>query len=212
MKIVPAILANTEEQLHHYVKVVEGFADYAHIDVADGDFVSNITAKPEHLRETAPAFEMEIHLMVKNPLDWVRWYQIDGVRKIIFHYESMDEVSSVIEEIRNCSLEPALALNPETKVTDVASYLERVEMVQVMTIHPGFQGNELEETNLQKVKELKLNFHDLPVSIDGGVNLTNIDQIKNFPVDQIVVGSAIVKADNPAQVYNELVTILDIKH
>lgn len=211
-KIMPAILAASFEELAYSLKRLTSFAEHLHIDVADGEFVSQKTVGPQILREIAPTVKMEIHLMVKNPLDWVSYYQIEGVEQLIFHYECFDDIKEVIDEVRHQGLIPSLAINPETSIEKVAPYLEKVESAQVMTIHPGQQGSELMIETLTKIDELKNKFPGLPVSVDGGANLETLTSILKHPVDSIVVGSAIVKADNPEQAYEALIRLANDPH
>lgn len=199
IQIIPAVLATSEEQyVRDIVKLsssesLEG--DWVHIDFVDNKFVQNHTIGPEVTKQSDSNFHKEAHLMVVNPKKWIDKLVEVGFERIIFHIESEDDPKEVIDYIKSKGIEVGLALNTDTPVSKVEPFLSKVEIVLIMTVVAGFQGQPFVAEALKKVEELKSNSSDMKVGVDGAVKDTNIKEIEKSGVDFVVIGSYLLEGD-----------------
>ncbi|MCL5038067.1 MAG: ribulose-phosphate 3-epimerase [Chloroflexi bacterium] len=207
MKIVPAILTDGGEELCRMLELSGTFCDYVQIDVMDGEFVPSKSAGPEDLRSCSPDIGMEIHLMVKRPEEYIGRYALKGVRRIITHFESPGDPLAHIEEIRKLGLSAGLAINPETPVSMIIPLLDLIDHVLVMTVKPGFYGSPFLPDMLEKVRELSILTGDFEIGVDGGVDQSNLEILRESGANTACVGSRIFRADDPAKAYEGLVRI-----
>lgn len=199
VQIIPAVLATTEEKyqsdinkLNSSPSLSEGFV---HIDFADNEFVQNQTISPEVIQKFPTNLRKEAHLMVVHPKDWIDQLKAVGFERIIFHLESEDDILLVIENIRSKGLEVGLAINKETALEKLEPFVEKIDLVLVMSIIPGFQGQPFIPQTLDKVRQIKSNNWPVKVGVDGAVRNSNIKEIVESGVDFITVGSYLLKGD-----------------
>jgi ribulose-phosphate 3-epimerase len=178
-------------------RAVAGGVDSIHLDVMDGHFVANITMGPvvvEAVRSHA-ALPYHSHLMISEPLRYARAFAEAGSDLIAFHVEADDDPDAVIEEIHRTGRGAGLALNPETPAEAVLPYLERIDLLLVMTVNPGWGGQAFIVDVLPKLSSLREEADrrglDLPIAVDGGVNLETIGQAYAAGGDVLVTGSAL---------------------
>ena len=195
IQIIPAILATTEEvfkkdieRLQISQSLVEG---WVHIDFADGEFVQNKTVDVSVIERNPTNLHKEAHLMVAHPKEWIYDLVKAGFERIIFHIESKDDISEVISEIKNKGLEVGIAINSETSVEKLKPFMSTIDKVLVMTVIPGFQGQEFISESLNKVKKIKSQNSEIIVGVDGAVRDTNIKEIIETGADFVVIGSYI---------------------
>lgn len=174
-----------------------GGADSVHLDVMDGRFVDNLTFGPvvvEAVR-SATALPFHAHLMISNPLAYVDRFAAAGSDLIVFHIESEDDPEAVIEAVERSGRRPGIALNPETPAEAVHAYLDRVDLLLVMTVHPGWGGQSFITDVVPKLRALRDDVvrRKLPVQIgvDGGVNLDTIGEAYSAGGEVLVTGSAL---------------------
>jgi len=210
IEIIPAILPMTFEELEEGISLMRGFVKIVQIDVCDGQFVLNATwpyrksddnfAKLINEEIGMPGWQelnYEIDMMVNRPAERIEdWVKI-GASRLILHAESKDFNKKVLESLSG-RVEIGLALNEETSIDIINEYKELINFVQLMGIDRiGYQHQPFDEKVIGRVKEVKLKFHGLPISVDGGVSLDNAVQLMDAGVDRLVVGSAIFQSDNP---------------
>lgn len=178
-------------------RAAAGGVDSIHLDVMDGHFVSNITMGPvvvEALRSHA-ALPYHSHLMISQPLRYVRAFADAGSDLIAFHVEAEDDPDAVIEAIHGAGRAAALAINPETAGEAIHPYLDRIDMILLMTVHPGWGGQAFIDEVLPKMSALSDEVGrrglDLPIAVDGGVNLDTIGRATAAGGDILVTGSAL---------------------
>jgi ribulose-phosphate 3-epimerase len=178
-------------------RAVEGGVDSVHVDVMDGHFVKNITIGPvvvEAIREEA-SVPLHSHLMISEPLRYASAFAESGSDLIVFHVEADDEPDAVIRAIRAAGRSPGLALNPETSADAVLPYLERIDLLLVMTVHPGWGGQAFIHDVLPKLTSLSHEIERrglaLPIGVDGGVNLETIGPAHAAGGEVLVTGSAL---------------------
>ena len=178
-------------------RAVDGGVDSIHVDVMDGHFVKNITIGPlvvEAIRKHA-SVPLHSHLMISEPQRYASAFAETGSDLIVFHVEADDEPDAVIRAIRAAGRAPGLALNPETPADAVLPFLERIDLLLVMTVHPGWGGQGFMHDVLPKLSALRGEIErrglSLPIGVDGGVNLETIGPAHAAGGDVLVTGSAL---------------------
>ena len=184
-------------------RATDGGVDSIHLDVMDGHFVDNLTFGPvvaEAIRP-ASALPFHVHLMIDNPLAYAEPFADAGGDLIVFHVEADDDADAVIDAIEHAGKRPGIALNPETSAESVSAHLERVSMVLVMTVHPGWGGQEFIADVLPKMRAIRDEVDrrglDVRIGVDGGVNLDTIGPAHAAGGDVFVVGSALYRTTSP---------------
>lgn len=178
-----------------------GGVDSIHLDVMDGHFVDNLTMGPVVVGAVRPTTRLPFHahLMIRHPLAYADRFAEAGSDLIIFHVEADDEPDDVIDAIVRTGKRPGIALNPDTVGESVHPYLERVDLVLVMTVHPGWGGQSFIADVLPKLRKLRdeIDRRQLPVQIgvDGGVNLDTIGDAHAAGAEVLVTGSALYGAE-----------------
>lgn len=209
--ISPSLLAADFSHLADEVGRIEADgADWLHLDVMDGQFVPNISFGAPVIgalrRHTGLSFD--VHLMIRNPGRYVADFAKAGADIISFHRECADDPSEVIAAIRAAGIPAAMAISPKTPVSAVLPYLDQLRMVLVMTVEPGFGGQSLIPETLDKVCELRREIDarglDILVEVDGGLNGQNTKNAVAAGANVIVAGSAIFKAQDPAEVIRQM--------
>ena len=135
--VVPSVLTKDPADLEKKIRILERLVEVIQIDIMDNEFVPNISVTVEEVQKVAPRKPMEIHLMVKHPMKYVKPFADIGACRIIFHIESDDNAADVIKEIRRLDMEPGIALNPPTSVNEIKPFLDLVDIVLVMGVNPG---------------------------------------------------------------------------
>ena len=178
-------------------RAADGGVDSIHLDVMDGHFVDNLTMGPVVVDAVRPATELPFHshLMISNPLRYVDRFAAAGSDLIVFHVEADDPADQVIAAIERAGRRPGIALNPETAPEEALPYLERVDMVLVMTVNPGWGGQAFMIEVVPKLERLReeIDRRGLPVElgVDGGVNLETMRRAFGAGGDVLVTGSAL---------------------
>ncbi|MDD5772036.1 MAG: ribulose-phosphate 3-epimerase [bacterium] len=204
MHIVPAILTDKKEELFKMIRQAEKFCPMSQIDIMDGKFVPTLSVSPYDLSEIRTSMKLEIHLMVERPIALLTAFKEAGAGRIIFHFESKDDPWDIIKETRALNLEVGIAVNPETTVREIEDFLLSVDQVLVMTVKPGYYGSPFLPEMMGKIAELKKKKGKFLVSVDGGININNVSDMKDAGVDLSCVGSGIFKG-NPEENYKKLV-------
>ncbi len=178
-------------------RAVAGGVDSIHLDVMDGHFVDNITMGPVVIQAIRPraALPFHTHLMISSPLAFAERFANAGSDVVVFHVEADDDPSAVIDAIHRTGRAAGLALNPETPAEAAYPYLDRIDLLLVMTVHPGWGGQAFIESVVPKLAVLRAEAErrglDLPIGVDGGVNLETIGQAYAAGGDVLVTGSAL---------------------
>jgi ribulose-phosphate 3-epimerase len=178
-------------------RAAAGGVDSIHLDVMDGHFVDNLTMGPVVVDAIRPATDLPFHshLMIADPLAWVERFADAGSDLVVFHVEAADDPSQVIAAIERAGRRPGIALNPETPAAAVHPFLDQVDLVLVMTVHPGWGGQAFLPEVLPKLRDLRaeLDRRELSteVGVDGGVNLDTIAAAHDAGGTVLVTGSAL---------------------
>jgi ribulose-phosphate 3-epimerase len=210
-KIAPSILAADFARLCEQIKLVEkGGAQIIHIDVMDGHFVPNISIGPpvvSSIRKCTDLF-LDVHLMIENPLNYIDAFVKAGANNITFHVEAANDVIAVIDKIKSHHINAGISVKPATPVSAVSDYLERLDMFLIMSVEPGFGGQQFMLQALGKLREAQTLVQSknlaVDIEVDGGVNTENIKMISDAGAEVIVAGSEIFGASDPLRRFKEL--------
>jgi ribulose-phosphate 3-epimerase len=210
-EIVPSILsADFAHMAEEIARVERGGASMLHVDVMDGHFVPNITIGPpvvESIRKCTRS-HLNVHLMIENPDRYVKAFVDAGANSVSVHYEACHHLDGVLRAIQSEGAKAGVVLNPATPVALLENALEVADYVLIMSVNPGFGGQEFIPYALQKVRELdrmrverKLR---LPIQIDGGVHRDNLGEVVRAGCDWIVTGSAVFHSADPEATVREM--------
>lgn len=205
MKLSPSLLAADFAHLADSVaRVEQGGADMLHLDVMDGAFVPNISFGPCVISALRPLSRLffDVHLMVQAPERYIKDYIKAGADSITVHIESTDRITECLSQIRAAGKKAAIALSPATPAEAVFPYLNAVDMVLVMTVNPGFGGQKLIETTLDKARLLRQEIlnggYTVEIEADGGIGENNLCSVLDAGVNVVVAGSSVFGAPDPA--------------
>ena len=208
-KIVPAILTADPAELAEGLKVLKEQTKWVQIDIMDGKFVDNTSVNLFELGEACEYFSLEIHLMVENPEKYFEDCKAIGAKRVIFHLEATEDVSKVLESMEKYPFQRAIAINPPTPVSQLAPYVGKLDAVLVMSVNPGFQQQSFIPDVLPKVAEIHKLKEGIIVGLDGGINESNIKQAFEAGADYVGVGSAVMKAEDPAIALRDLKEMIE---
>jgi ribulose-phosphate 3-epimerase len=205
IKISPSILASDYANLESELKRINR-SDLIHIDVMDGHFVPNITigAPVVNALKRICDIPFDVHLMISNPIDYVEDFAASGADIICFHIESNSDVGETIDKILSLGKKAALAVKPKTEIDGVFPYLDKLSMVLVMTVEPGFGGQSFMAEVMPKIEKIRKINKEIDIEVDGGINEETIKIAAKSGANVFVAGSAVFRCDDP----NEMITKL----
>ncbi len=201
IKISPSVLASDFANLESELKkCAVGGADLIHLDVMDGHFVPNISIGAPVIAALNKVCDIpfDVHLMISDPLFYIDDFIKAGADIITFHVECESDIDKTIDKITSAGCKAALAVKPNTPVDAVYPYLDRLSMVLVMTVEPGFGGQSFMESTMPKIEELRAKYPELDIQVDGGINADTVKIAGKAGANVFVAGSAVFKSDDPA--------------
>lgn len=180
------------------VRAIEPYTDLVQLDIADGKFVPNTTISGyQELKEIETNLNFEIHLMVENPgIYFEPWSKIKKAIRFLIHWESTDDFSALINQFKINGQELGCVFNPETDYNVIEPYIDKIKLVQFMTVNPGFQGASFLPEVLEKIRDFHLKFPQKIIQVDGGVKPEIIKSLELVGVSQAAVGSYIFKSND----------------
>jgi ribulose-phosphate 3-epimerase len=211
--IAPSILSADGSRLHEEIAAVEkAGADWIHIDVMDGHFVPNITMGPaiiSALRKTTK-LPFDVHLMIENPENYIESFAAAGADILTVHVEAANHLHRTIDLIKKAGKKAGVSLNPATPLIQIEEILPDIDLLLIMTVNPGFGGQQFIETTLPKIDKAKKMLNTLSnktlLEIDGGVNLKNIAGIARAGADVLVAGASVFGTDD----YQKTISALNV--
>ncbi|MCM1114498.1 MAG: ribulose-phosphate 3-epimerase [Clostridium sp.] len=202
IKISPSMLASDYANLEKELKKCEnGGADLIHLDVMDGHFVPNISIGAPVIKAMKSVCNVpfDVHLMISKPYDYIDDFVDAGADIITFHTECDSDIEKTIDKIISSGCKASLAVKPNTPVSEVYPYLDKLSMVLVMTVEPGFGGQSFMESTMPKIAELRAKCPALDIQVDGGINTDTVKIAGSAGANVFVAGSAVFKSENPAE-------------
>lgn len=203
VKIAPSLLSADFCRLGEEVRLLtEAGADYLHLDIMDGHFVPNITIGPMVVRaiRKCTTLPLDVHLMIEAPERYIKEFVDAGADIISVHVEVCTHLNRTLQLIRELGVKPAVALNPTTPLSTLDHILEDVEMILIMTVNPGFEGQDFIKGMLPKIGLLRRRLDNeglkVELEVDGGINLNNIADVFEAGANVFVSGSGILKTDD----------------
>ncbi len=199
LKIAPSILSADFGRLNEEIASVEPFSDIISVDVMDGHFVPNITVGMPVLRCIQTKLPIECHLMIEHPEKYIEEFVKAGASIVSVHFEAMGEnTAAVLTRIRELGAKASLALKPATAVSEIEQYLPLMDAAVVMSVEPGFGGQEFLPSAVEKVRRLRELKPELDIIVDGGINAETAKLVKDAGANVLVAGSYIFKAADRA--------------
>lgn len=202
MKISPSFLTCDFTNLKEELDEIKNEVEYIHIDVMDGVFVPNITFGPKLISDLRKNYSnvFDVHLMIIDPIKYIKEFAEAGSDIITFHYESNSNVMDTIDEIKKYNKKVGISIKPNTSVNEIKDYLPFLDLVLVMSVEPGFGGQKFMHSSLDKIEELyllrKMNNYKYEIEVDGGINEETISLVKNKNIDVVVAGSYIMNSSD----------------
>ena len=198
----PSILSADFKVLGEQMKATEeNGATYLHFDVMDGMFVPSISFGMPVLKSIhdATGQVMDAHLMVQEPIRYVEAFKEAGAHIVTVHLEACEDVGATLGKIHDCGMKAGLSICPETPVSAVEPFLPQIEMLLIMSVHPGFGGQKFIPESLDKIREARQKIqaggYKTDIQVDGGIYLTNVREVLEAGANIIVAGSAVFKGD-----------------
>ena len=203
IQISPSILSADFSQLSNEIKRLEdGGADMIHVDVMDGHFVPNLTIGPPVIKSLKKhsSILFDVHLMISPVHKYIKAYADAGADIITIHPEATDDINSSISLIKELNKKVGISLNPKTRVDVIIEHLNKIDLVLVMSVNPGFGGQKFMPEVLSKIEELKqlrtTKDLDFDIEIDGGINFENSKKAIRAGANILVSGTTIFKSNN----------------
>ena len=200
IKISPSVLAADFANLEGELKKCEA-ADLIHLDVMDGHFVPNISIGIPVIAalKKVCSIPFDVHLMISHPARYIKEFVKAGADIITFHSECDDGIDETLDEILACGCRAGAAIKPNTPAEAVLPYIDRLSMVLVMTVEPGFGGQSFMESTVPKIAQIRKAAPDIDIQVDGGINFETIKTAAAAGANVFVAGSAVFNSENPQE-------------
>ncbi len=206
VQIAPSMLAADFLHLEKDVQIVNEYADIFHLDIMDGTFVPNISygfPVVEAISSIARK-PLDVHLMIVNPEKYVERFAKVGASMISFHLNATEDPAAVLRYIRSLGVKAGLVINPDIPVESLYPYLKDADFILLMSVYAGFGGQKFIEDTYLRIRTLREEIArqglDLPIEVDGGVGPANAKALIEAGAEILVAGSAVFKAEDPADV------------
>ena len=206
-KLAPSILSADFSDLGSALKICDqGGAHWIHVDVMDNQFVPNLTIGPLVVKSLRPKTKkfLDVHMMVVKPEELVEPFARAGADNITFHIEATDDPEGLIDLIKSCGCKVGVSIKPKTSLVEIYPLLDKVDIVLVMTVEPGFGGQGYLNGSNERIRNIKQFLSDkcldrVLIEVDGGIKLHNASEVLSAGANVLVAGSEVFKSDNPVK-------------
>ena len=200
VKISPSILASDFSSLgDEVVNITQAGADYIHVDVMDGHFVPNLTIGPDVVKSIRDksSLPFDVHLMIDPVQPYIEKFVEAGADIVSVHPEANDDTEACLNKIKSLNVKAGLAINPDTEWEVVKPFMDKLDLILVMSVHPGFGGQKFIPTALDKLSNLREEINksgrEIHLEVDGGINFENVQSVIDAGADMIVAGTTTFK-------------------
>jgi len=217
-KLAPSILSADFSDLGSALKICDdGGAHWIHVDVMDNQFVPNLTIGPPVVKSLRPKTKkfLDVHMMVVKPEELVEPFARAGADNITFHVEATDDPEGVIELIRSCGCKVGVSIKPKTPLEEIYPLLDKVDVVLVMSVEPGFGGQGYLPGSNERITKIR-NFlssnclESVLIEVDGGIKVHNANEVLNAGADVLVAGSEVFKSPSPVKTIQEFYQLSNV--
>jgi len=215
IKLAPSILDVDFAHLERELKKIEnGGADLLHLDIMDGNFVPNISFGPRIVEsiKSITSLPLEVHLMVEKPENHIKSFIDAGGDIIIVHYETSNHLDRLIQIINEAGVKSGIALNPATPLSVIEYLINKIDVLLLMTVNPGFGGQKFIPEMITKIEKARKIIDNqkksISLAVDGGINLDNISKVVEAGSEIIVAGQIISKSANPEMTIKKIKNLL----
>jgi len=216
-KLAPSILSADFADLKNALEICkDGGAHWIHIDVMDNQFVPNLTIGPvvvKSLRKKTKKF-LDVHMMVIQPEKLVEPFARAGADNITFHLEATENPDSIVDLIKSCGCKVGISIKPSTPINTLYPYLDKIDVVLLMTVEPGFGGQGYLVGSNDRIRKLRKYLNDncltnVVIEVDGGIKVHNAKDVVNAGANILVAGSEVFKSKSPVRTIKEFYKIID---